>query len=347
MKNVLIVSTPTDAHVQAVEWSLRSAGHNVCVWNTRKALQDDGFAAEFSFSSPSTLTMHNHVAFDAGWVRRVFKANTFNESTDESDKEFLTSESSFFVDNSLELMSRKPMFWLSDFPKTLRAEYKFNQLDACQILGIRFPETLVTNSPKRIRAFCERQGKVAVKPINVYTWEESDGGQLMSYTNTLTTDQMSRISDEELLMCPAIYQEYVDKKLELRVVCVGSEVFTCAIENPNTECIDFRLYQTDGSLKKYYFETPDTVRLAILQLCDFFGLQLASSDFCIDYSGNIYFLDLNPGGAFLFVEACSEGKNRIVAKIASLLTSGNADDFPSLTEFLAYEQERVKDSVAV
>ncbi|MET0330535.1 MAG: hypothetical protein ABW154_03810 [Dyella sp.] len=139
----------------------------------------------------------------------------------------------------------------------------------------------------------------------------------------------------------------MDKKLELRVVCAGSEVFTCAIENPNEECIDFRRYQTDGSLNRYYYETPEIVRSAIVQLCDFFSLQLASSDFCIDQSGNIYFLDLNPGGAFLFVEAYSDNRNRIIAKVASLLGGGDAKDYPSLADFHAYQEQCVINSVAL
>jgi hypothetical protein len=65
---------------------------------------------------------------------------------------------------------------------------------------------------------------------------------------------------------------------------------------------------------------------------------LASSDFCIDHEGNVYFLDLNPGGAFLFVEGCSEGRNRVVAKVASMLAGGDANDFPSLAEFHAYQE---------
>ena len=62
------------------------------------------------------------------------------------------------------------------------------------------------------------------------------------FTQLLTRDRLHEI--DSLAACPAIFQEYVDKQVELRITIVGQEVFAAAIysqEYPET-CVDFRRF---------------------------------------------------------------------------------------------------------
>ncbi|WP_152625101.1 hypothetical protein [Xanthomonas albilineans] len=68
--------------------------------------------------------------------------------------------------------------------------------------------------------------------------------------------------------------------------------------------------------------------------------QLTSSDFCIDADGQIYFLDLNPGGAFLFVEY--NNGDPITSKLSSLIGGGKVADYPGLHQYNANCSDELK-----
>jgi len=340
-KILIVSSEEDDTHAKVVAWSLRERGHEVIFWDTSKVIQTAGYSVEVSNDLPLAVQINSKENFDSAWLRRVFWPRNFSIATDAADKDYISGENKRYIDNVLDCLSKNGIKWLNDKPSCISGELKIKQLYACHQLGIRFPNTLISSDASKIRNFVAKHGAVAVKPLDVYTWKQDDGSRLMTYTNVITNAQLKSISDEELLSCPVIYQELIDKKLELRVVAVGNEVFACSIKNPNAECIDFRFYQTDETLDYSSFDVPPRLGEEMLKLTNFFGLQMASSDFCVDKDGNIFFLDLNPGGAFLFVEYW--GGNRIVASVAALLGGGLPNEYNSLTDYnlMAEENNRV------
>ncbi|WP_295927003.1 hypothetical protein [uncultured Xanthomonas sp.] len=340
-KILIVSSEEEDTHAKVVAWSLIEKGHEVTFWDTSKAIQTSGYSVEVGNNFPLTIEVNSQKNFDSAWLRRVFWPRNFSIATDAADKDYISGENKRYIDNTLECLSGNGIKWLNDKTSCISGELKIKQLHACQKLGIRFPDTLISSDASKIRNFVAKRGAVAVKPLDVYTWNQSDGSRLMTYTNVITNAELNSISDDELLSCPAIYQELIDKNLELRVVAVGGEVFSCSIKNSNTECIDFRFYQTDESLVYSSFETPPRLKEDILKLTHFFGLQMVSSDFCVDKDGNIFFLDLNPGGAFLFVEYW--GGSRIVASVAALLGGGAPSEYKSLADYnlMAEEENKV------
>ncbi|WP_145958664.1 ATP-grasp domain-containing protein [Xanthomonas oryzae] len=340
-KILIVSSEEEDAHARVVAWSLMEKGHEVTFWDTSKVIQNSGYSVEVGNNLPLAIEINSQEKFDSAWLRRVFWPRNFSIATDAADKDYISGENKRYIDNILDCLAINGIKWLNGKPSCISGELKIKQLYACQKLGIRFPNTLISSDASKIRNFVAKRGSVAVKPLDVYTWEQGDGSRLMTYANVITNAQLEKISDEELLSCPVIYQELIEKKLELRVVAVGSEVFTCSIRNSNTDCIDFRFYQTDESLIYSSFKTPPKLKEAMLKLTHFFGLQMASSDFCVDEDGEIFFLDLNPGGAFLFVEYW--GGSRIVANVAALLGGGLPSEYSSLADYnsMAEEKNRV------
>ncbi len=337
MSKILIVSSEQDAHARVVAWSLNRAGYEVEFWDTSFAIQSPGFSFHVRDGEETSIRVMGHDDYTGAWLRRVFRIRKFSESTDDADKDYIRGESSRYVDNVLERMADNGIRWLNDKRAAIRGEYKFEQLEACRKLGIKFPETLISNDPVAVRDFAIRHGRLVVKPIDVYTWREDDGSQLMTYANTITSEQLDAMSDAQILACPAIYQKVIDKVADVRAVIVEGEVFSCKIENPHDSCIDFRPFQTDGTLKFSSVSDFDMNR-DLAALVNYFGLNMASSDFCIDTNGDRYFLDLNPGGAFLFVEFYGGGP--IVSHVAAAI-AGEADvgRFPGLADYNAWATE--------
>lgn len=334
MSKILIVSSEQDAHARVVAWSLNRAGYEVEFWDTSFAIQRPGYSVHLQNGKDTSIRVAGTAKFAGAWLRRVFQVRKFTEGTGDSDRDYIRGESSRYVDNVLERMADSGTRWLNGKPAAIRGEYKLEQLEACKRLGIRFPETLVSNDPNEVREFVKKQGCVVVKPLDVYTWRHEDGSQLMTYANTLSSDQLEEMSDAQILACPAIYQQAIDKVADVRAVIVGKQVFACKIESPHEECIDFRPFQTDGTLKFESFFDPQMNR-ELERLAEHFEITMASSDFCIDAKGDRYFLDLNPGGAFLFVEF--HGGGPIVSHVAAALAGEeDAGRFPGLAEYNAW-----------
>lgn len=338
MSRILIVSSEQDAHARVVAWSLEQTGFGVDYWDTSFAIQQRGHSVHLRADATPDISILGESDYRSAWLRRVLHTKTFSEGTEQEDIEYIQRESRRYVDAVLERMQEGNTRWLNGKTAAIHAEYKLEQIEACRKLGIRFPETLISSDPDTIRRFVEKFGYVVVKPLDVYTWHRDDGSQLMTYANTLTAELLATIEDSQLLLCPAIYQEPVKKSLDIRVVYVNGSAFACSIDNPNKESIDFRPFQTDGSLIFNPYPVDDAFLDDISLLSNHFRINLASSDFCLDENGDRYFLDLNPGGAFLFVEYYGGGP--IVAHVAAALAGDrDASKFPGLTDYNAWASE--------
>lgn len=329
MTKILIISSEKDAHSRVVAWSLRTAGHEVVFWDTTQASQFEGYSVKLT-EFDEMIRVGGTAKFDSAWLRRVFRNETFPVSTDPSDQDFVRYQHRKYLDGVLDRLGGGSLQWLNNRHHSLFAESKIEQLHACKELGIPFPETVITNDPTIIRKFIRPAKDYVIKPLDVHTWEFPDGSQLMSYTAGLDYASLEQFSDESLLMAPAIYQERIHSSHELRVVYVAGKTFAVKIEN-TSGTIDYRQHQTDGTLVFTPIELDPEIHDAMCKLCSHFNLVMASSDFCVDKTGAFKFLDLNPGGAFLFVEYWGGGG--IVREVARFLSGDKQHDFPGLLEY--------------
>ncbi len=330
-KEILIIASEEDTHSAVVAWSLRKRGHNVTFLDTRLAMQTQGNSVRIQNFSANEIYVLGKSNFYSAWLRRVPKVKSFNDKTNPDDFEYISRENDRYIDNLFELSAKSETRWLNDKKGCIWGEMKTEQLDACRQLNVSFPDTLISNDPSMVRKFITEHGTVAVKPLDVYTWEREDESRLMTYTNTLSTNQLATIGDDEILACPVIYQKLVKKTCDLRVAYVNGNYFACKIVNPNQDCIDFRPFQTDDTLLFEPYSPPEEIKNSLKKLCKHFNLTYASSDFCIDEDGKIYFLDLNPGGAFLFIEY--HGAGSITAHIASFLSGVAPEVFLGLHDY--------------
>jgi len=326
MTTVLIVSPPEDTHAMLTAWSLEQKGHTVRFWDTRDAVQGRGYSVNISCESPTRVRIRG-TEVDAAWLRRVHWPSRTQIEVAKEDSKYVFDEGRKYFDNVIERLSRSSCHFLNPRASTIRGEMKVEQLDACYELGIKFPETLISSDPDEIRAFVHQHRTVAVKPIDVHTWKLPDGGSLMTYTNTITAADIDGISDESLMACPVIYQRCIQKSYDVRVVAVGDKVFACRLNTP-AGTTDLHPFQGTDELTFSRMEAPAPMVKAMLSLTNHFSLQLASSDFVVDETGEFYFLDLNPGGAFLFVEFHT--RYPITAHVAALLGGGDPDEYQGL-----------------
>jgi hypothetical protein len=183
--------------------------------------------------------------------------------------------------------------WL-DHPKVMhRADNKLVQLRIAAAAGFRLPRTLLSQDPRRIRQFAESLGG----PLVV----KSVAGMLgvPSLTGEVTPEQLE--CDGPLQACPAIYQELIPGRRHLRVHCFGDEVLCALIQS---DLLDWR-HPLDADIEPFHLSKK--IRDALLGILAEFGLQMGIFDLKLTHDGEPVWLELNPQGQFLFVEAMGGG----------------------------------------
>jgi glutathione synthase/RimK-type ligase-like ATP-grasp enzyme len=200
-----------------------------------------------------------------------------------------------------------------------RAEVKALQLAEASKAGLKTPNTLISNDPAQAAAFVDALGdtECAIKPLIAVGVTDEHG-----YRLPLTTTLPAGHALESVALAPNMFQPYVDKACELRIVVIGEKIFCVKIDSQATEITrkDWRAGDWKGAeLEHEIFSLPEYVEASIHRLMDSFGINFASMDMILTPAGEFVFLELNPNGQWLWLEI--ELGLPLVASMADLLTT--------------------------
>lgn len=182
--------------------------------------------------------------------------------------------------------------WVSHPVATRLAENKLVQLRAAQRAGLRIPDTLVSQDPEIIRSFCAAHPGAIIKSVAA--------ARGVPFATTAVVGQELLANDDVLALEPSIYQECIPGARHLRISLVGERCDVALIEASELDwrtdlTVPFRPYPTDGELEH-------RLRATLRQL----GLVMGIFDVKLTDDGEPVFLEVNPQGQFLFVEALCE-----------------------------------------
>ena len=138
----------------------------------------------------------------------------------------------------------------------------------------------------------------AVKVSRKYPGEPIEHYRAM--TTLITESDLDML--DSVRTVPCCFQEYVPKKLELRVTVIGEKLFAAEIhsqESAETR-IDWR--NNDADIPYRVAELPPAVAEKCLGLVRSYGLNFSAMDLIVTPDSRYVFLESNPNGQFLFVE---------------------------------------------
>ena len=191
--------------------------------------------------------------------------------------------------------------WVSDFYAIRRAEDKVLQLSLARKLGFNVPETIFTSDETAARHFMDTHSSVITKPIQVEFFEQ-DGGLYNFYTKKI--DKTTDLSG--LHLAPAIFQEAIDVKHELRITVVGSQVFAAKIHDEESradpDVRDWRIGIYKGQLSIEAYDLPSEIAEKCIALVRDLGLNFGAIDMIVDNDDKYWFIENNPNGQWAFVE---------------------------------------------
>jgi hypothetical protein len=186
-------------------------------------------------------------------------------------------------------------------PESLElAANKVRQARWAHEAGLRVPPTVVSNDPAVVRSTVLTHPLLKYLGDSVPLWGQGDHG----YATRTVRASLGPLSDWAIAVSPALYQAQVSSPRELRVVVVrGSgraRVFAAGAPRP-AGVIDLR-FCDDVMATFVPCELHEPTRGALLRLLEAAGLGFCSADLLVDQDGEHLFVDLNPTGAWWWID---------------------------------------------
>ena len=290
---ILIISEPADIHSTVVAQRLLERGEDVCILSTEHYPQQCNISWHVRAGAPGFSLKYGErvIASDevrGVWVRRLKPFAIAPSVVDRQVEHFSYNECrDFFIG------------WLSTFDNVINAcqqEYlaarKLMQLYCASGLGLRTPETLISNDPEKIEAFYHnRKCEIIFKPLT---------GTAFQFTGAHLFDDAHLQTIQATSLAPCIFQERITVKENLRITIIDQDVFAASIKVGREYAkIDWRL-ERSPVIEPY--KLPVEIEDKLIKLQRRLGLRYGAIDMILNEQDEYVFLENNPGGQFLFIE---------------------------------------------
>lgn len=343
---VLITTEPDDTHALSVKLALESLGHNCELFFTADMPTQQTnsiFLSNKNFSwlsedskNQSTNTFND--SFDVVWWRRP-RLPFIPDNVHKRDFSCIKIENTSFH-NSASLILDPGAWWINPLASVKYADSKIYQLKIAPDCGLNIPSTLVSNSPENIKNFIKKHENVIYKPFATHHWYENEILKF-SYTKSITLDKLP--SDSILQMTPGIFQKKIEKKYELRITCFGDHLVAVKInsqEHPKA-ITDWRVAPAE-ELKLEPYDLSPALKTSIRNFMKQLGIVFGCFDFIVATDNQIYFLEVNQQGQFLWIEDILP-EVRMLDMFVNFITNRNIDftwvSSPQPIKFKDYQHE--------
>ena len=183
--------------------------------------------------------------------------------------------------------------WLTRIDEMLKAEDRVFQLELAASLDIRVPQTLIASSADRV---IEQLGnRFVVKPLTLGLYWGPDGPRSV-YTSELD-ERTAR--DIDFGGVPFMAQELIEADEHYRIVTVLDKAWVTSL-SADGRPLDWR--RQEEAHREWIEATDDPCGNAALRLSRAMGVGYSSQDWLV-CGDQRYFIDLNPGGQWLFLPA--------------------------------------------
>uniref|UniRef100_UPI00404AE0CB grasp-with-spasm system ATP-grasp peptide maturase n=1 Tax=Fulvivirga sp. TaxID=1931237 RepID=UPI00404AE0CB len=230
---------------------------------------------------------------------------------------FLNTEKVFFAKQLWHRLKNKE--WLS-YPVTQVTVSKLQVLEYARDLGLTTPKTIITSSKESLIKFHQENERIISKPISDPVMFVTDNVGVYVKTVEVTLDDIDQLPNEFTI---TLFQNLIEKKLELRVFYFQGEFYSMAIfsQLDKQTQIDFRNYNYVKPNRTVPYLLPELITEKLHKLAKKLSLQTGSFDLILDKNDNYIFLEVNPVGQFGMVSyPCNYN---LEEKIATYLINKN------------------------
>lgn len=293
---IVIVTIAEDIHALAVQERVHAAGDDCHIVECDRIAQRDFLAyginhdvIDHVLTSDGTRISISKAA--VLWLRRM-RANQDLDRPLEHERAQLVIDSDCGGALMGLLATHFRGKWISTPDATYRASDKLGQLEVARQCGFAVPRTLVSQSREVVLRFHEScGGRVVVKTIV---------GGPGPFLQTVALDDPDALDEESFAAAPAIYQERVEGRDHLRLNCFGDKSYAALISSDD---LDWRA-NLDVPITAY--EVTAALHRKVRAVLDRLGLEMGIVDLKFDSQGRPIWLEVNPQGQFLFIDAFTD-----------------------------------------
>ncbi|WP_312391075.1 MvdC/MvdD family ATP grasp protein [Chryseobacterium sp.] len=224
----------------------------------------------------------------AVWHRKSWRIN-IPEELDENYERIFLKEYAALRENLMSTLEHIP--WINPFESEKKIDRnKMLQLKIAKKHNLIIPKTLFSNDEEKITTFFHQHcnGKAVAKLHGVIT--KSMNGENFLSTTVIDENNLEFIAD--IAYCPMIFQPYINKEYELRIVYIDGEFFTGKINN--SENPDWRI--AHGNFFWSEYDLPEHIKASLTAMMKEMDLYLGAIDMIKGRDGKYYFLEVNPQG---------------------------------------------------
>lgn len=311
MKNKILVITnqQDDAHADTLIQRCNDIGlgNNIIRLNTENFIHN--CQINFNGDNYHVLIKDSQREFYSNeilsvWYRRP-QPITVLEQEDPGVVEYIQQQATAAM-RGLFFLTHDTAKWVNPLPALHAARHKIPQLTLAKHVGFSVPRTIVTNKSEDLKNFFSENEIICNKSLDSPNYTVN--GKMYPYlTKKFTT--INEIEDklDSLKICPTLFQEYIDKDVDIRVVIMGKKVTAVAIESQNNKLsqVDFRGI-SPHLLQHTIHKLPHDVEKSVLDFVKRSNLLFSSMDLVLDKNGKYYFIENNCNGQWLWLDSLAE-----------------------------------------
>ncbi|WP_313157062.1 hypothetical protein [Sphingobacterium multivorum] len=246
----------------------------------------------FELNNDFTYNILGENNYSSVWFRRIKLPELDLNSI--WHKQYILSEIDSFLHNIFTVLNCQ---WVSEPYNVYKAENKLLQLKTAQFLGFKIPDTIITTVKEEVSIFFKKHEHTIVKPISRTRINNISVPEFI-FTNRIDANQQSNFQNYDLTPC--IFQEEIEKQVEIRVTIVGEKVFAATVrsQDDNETKTDWRRKK----LKFTKFELPINISNKCISIVKKLKLNFGAIDLILSPNGEYTFLEINPNGQWVWIE---------------------------------------------
>lgn len=184
-------------------------------------------------------------------------------------------------------------------------------------VGLETPITYVSSNRNDLLNTFLRTNNLIVKSV--------EDGYFNIYKKTFVSAPYHMVSsahfeNKEDELFPSCLQEYLDKKIEIRIFFLKDRFWSMAIfsqSDPQTR-LDFRNYNKEKPNRMVPYSLPITVEQNLTKFMKKMQLDTGSIDMILTTDNRYIFLEVNPVGQYgMIADSCNHNLDKLIAKTLS------------------------------
>lgn len=182
---------------------------------------------------------------------------------------------------------------------TFEIQNKFSELLLAKKMGFAIPKMIYSNDPREIQKFLLSNKSILKESGLKFFYNNKN--EMVLFDSKVVDAKDRKLKN--IHNTPCMFQEFIDKAYDLRVVVVKNKVYAAKIESQKHKKAnkDWRGQEHLVPFKSY--KLPSILEKRLIKFMNEMEFGLANFDLVRGKDGKYYFLEMNRPGQWFFIEA--------------------------------------------